>query len=215
MITGLLILVGSLLFIRQFAVPEPFDTLINLFIGFVSILMVLGILMVIRQWHWASGFFEYVRYFGIFPEKLKKPISLIREFEDRIYKFYRVYPKRFIPLCLLQILFHSLGVFEVWFVVSKISGAIPSLAVPFFLETMSRLVTVVFKLVPFLIGVDEASAEFVASSLGVAVGLGVAVAIVRKGRTIIWSSVGFILILRRGLSFSEVQAAREALTRNG
>jgi hypothetical protein len=106
-------------------------------------------------------------------------------------------------------LFHSLGIFEVWFIISRISEAIPAFSTAFFLESMSRLVTIVFKLIPFLVGVDEAGAEFIVETLAVGTGIGVTMAIVRKGRTIFYAGIGLILIIQRGLSFKEIRQIGE------
>ena len=58
---------------------------------------------------------------------------------------------------------------------------------------------------PFLIGVDEAGAQFVAETLGLAVGIGVTLAIIRKGRILFWTATGMILIVKRGLSLREIK----------
>jgi hypothetical protein len=102
------------------------------------------------------------------------------------------------------------GLLEVWFILTKISVSWPSFSSAFFLESMSRLVTIIFKLVPLMIGVDEASAEFVVETLGIAAGVGVTLAILRKGRTLFWAFIGFALIAKHGFSMSEVREIREA-----
>ncbi len=210
LITGLFICLGAVTFIGRYPLPTPFDLMIDAVVVLIVVALLIGTIMVIRQWHWASGICNRLYSYGFFPRTLKNGRLHVRMFENLIYGFYRAHPKRFFPLCGFQILFHSLGIFEVWFIVTRISGAFSGLATPFFLESMSRLVTVVFKLVPFLIGVDEASAEFVVETLGVAAGIGVTLAIVRKGRVIFWAIIGFILIAKRGLTLTEVKAIHQA-----
>jgi hypothetical protein len=80
-----------------------------------------------------------------------------------------------------------------------------SLLTAFLLESVSRLLTIVFKLVPFLIGIDEAGAQFVAKTVAMGATVGVTLAIIRKGRILFWTAVGIILIAKRGLSFSEMR----------
>jgi hypothetical protein len=63
---------------------------------------------------------------------------------------------------------------------------------------------VVFKLVPFLIGVDEAGAQFVGETLALGAGIGVTLAIIRKGRILFWTAMGMILILKREISLLEI-----------
>jgi hypothetical protein len=77
----------------------------------------------------------------------------------------------------------------------------------FLLESVSRLVTIIFKLVPFVLGVDEAGAQFVGETVSLAAGVAVTIAIIRKGRILFWTAVGATLIAKRGLSVRDISAA--------
>ena len=44
--------------------------------------------------------------------------------------------------------------------------------------------------------------------LGLTTAIGVTLAIVRKGRDLVWSAIGVVLILKRGFSLSAVQEAK-------
>ena len=114
----------------------------------------------------------------------------MRLFENLIYGFYRKYPQRFLPICGLETVYHLLGVAEVWFILSRLSDAYPSVLNSFLLESVSRLITIIFKLIPFVIGVDEAGAQFVGSTVALAAGMGVTLAIIRKGRIVFWTLIG-------------------------
>ncbi|MGI8669870.1 MAG: lysylphosphatidylglycerol synthase transmembrane domain-containing protein [Aridibacter sp.] len=205
LVTGLFICFGAFAFLRQFPLEPTFIYLIDLVIGSIIISIIVGTLMVVRQWHWASDLCNWFYDRGILRSILEKGRGQIRQFEDLIYGFYHKYPKRFFPIFLLQILFHSLGIFEVWFILTRISDLFPQFSTAFFLESMSRLITIVFKLIPFLVGVDEAGAEFIVETLAVGTGIGVTLAIIRKGRTIFWAAIGLLLIIKRGFSFKEIQ----------
>jgi hypothetical protein len=65
----------------------------------------------------------------------------------------------------------------------------------------------VFKLVPFLIGVDEAGAQFVGETVALGAGIGVTLAIIRKGRILFWTAIGLLLIVKRGLTLRQIQEA--------
>jgi hypothetical protein len=160
--------------------------------------------MVVRQWHFLSSFCEWLYNRHVGRGILENGRRQARLFEDLIYGFYRSNPRRFLPIFLIQIVFHTLGVLEVWFILSRLSDALPSLYGAYLLESVSRVISIVFKLVPFLIGVDEAGAQFVAETLGLAVGIGVTLAIIRKGRILFWTAIGMILILRREISLIEM-----------
>lgn len=104
----------------------------------------------------------------------------------------------------MECCFHLLGVTEVFFVLSRIAENPPTIYLAFLLESVSRVITVVFKLVPFVIGVDEAGAQFITETLALGAGLGVTLAIIRKGRMLFWVSIGVLITLKRGLSISEI-----------
>jgi hypothetical protein len=91
---------------------------------------------------------------------------------------------------------------------SRISAVTASVYTSFLLESISRVVTIVFKLIPFLVGVDEAGAQFVSETMALGVGVGVTLAIIRKGRILFWTAVGLVLILKRELSLSEITKIR-------
>ena len=136
-------------------------------------------------------------------QRVVDPAAEVRLFENMIYGFYRRHPKRFIPICLLEATFHVLGVIEVLFILSRISDTV-LLMNAFLLESVSRLITIVFKLIPFLVGVDEAGAQVVAETIGATAGIGITLAIIRKGRILFWTAVGLILIVKRGLSLQDI-----------
>lgn len=204
LVTGLFIAFGAAVFLYRFDLSESWVWTLGVLVAAIFALIVLGFLMVIRQWNWASGICDKLYDAGIARNFMGKWRMHVRLFENLIYGFYRQHPKRFLPIFLFQVLFHALGVAEVWFILNRLSGNQPEIGAAFLLESVSRLITVVFKLVPFLIGVDEAGAQFVTETLGLGVGLGVMLAIVRKGRILFWAVVGILTILLRGLSIREI-----------
>ena len=96
--------------------------------------------------------------------------------------------------------YHLLGIFEVWYILSRLSNGLPSVLTSFLLESVSRMITILFKVIPFVIGVDEAGAQFVGTAVGLAAGVGITMAIIRKGRIIFWTLIGLLIIAKRGLS---------------
>jgi len=49
---------------------------------------------------------------------------------------------------------------------------------------------IVFKMIPFRLGVDQVGSEMVAIAIGLPPGIGLQVSLVRTGRVIIWAIVG-------------------------
>jgi len=201
-ITSLFLILGSLTLVRSFELEEGWAFTIDLLIGALVAVIIFLILLVVRQWHLASELCEKLYQRGIAPSITGTWRMHIRLFENFIFSFYRQYPKRFLPICFFEIAYHSLGITEVWYILSQIGDRMPHLTQAFLLESTSRLITIVFKLVPFVIGVDEAGAQFVARTLGMAAGIGVTIALLRKGRMLFWTLMGITLIVRRGLKLS-------------
>ncbi|MCY7377212.1 MAG: flippase-like domain-containing protein [Pyrinomonadaceae bacterium] len=204
LVTGLFIVFGAFAFLRSFELETTWILTIDVLIGVIFALITFAVLMVVRQWHLISLLCEWLYNRNIGKSVLENGRLHARLFENLIYDFYRQYPRRFLPICFFQVVFHVLGILEVWFVLSRISAVAPDFFCSFLLESMSRVITIVFKLVPFLIGVDEAGAQFVAQTLALGAGVGVTLAIVRKGRILFWTAIGLLLIAKRGLSLKEI-----------
>ncbi len=204
LVTGLFIIFGAFAFLRSFELEEGWIITIDVLIGVIFALIIFAFLAVVRQWHLLSSLSEwlYNRHFG--RRFLENGRSHVRLFENLIFGFYRQYPRRFLPIFSFQVLFHTLGILEVLFILSRISGVIPSFFSAFLLESMSRVITIVFKLIPFLVGIDEAGAQFITETLALGAGVGVTLAIIRKGRILFWTAIGMILIVKRELSFREI-----------
>jgi len=207
--TCLLIILGGIAFLFSFQLPEVWVWTLYIFIAIVVLILLLGITMVVRQWHWASGILNALFVRGFAQDSLRTFRVRVREFEDLIYGFYRRHPEKFLPIFSLEVIFHLLGVLEAWYVLHKLSSVAPDFYTSFLLETVNRTITVMFKLVPFVIGVDEAGAHFVTETLGLGIGLGFTLAIIRKGRLLFWSAVGMLFLLQRGLSLSDIIKGQE------
>ncbi len=204
LITGIHLILGAFVMLRVSAVDEGVVWTLNAMIVTLLILIFLGILMVIRQWHMASELCEIVYRRGYLKKILENGRLHVRLFENLIYGFYRQHPGRFIPICLLEGVYHALGVTEVFYILSRLNNDNASLLTAFLLESVSRLVTIVFKAIPFNIGVDEAGAQYVGNAVALAAGVGVTLAIIRKGRILFWTAAGWALIAKRGLSFKDL-----------
>jgi hypothetical protein len=86
----------------------------------------------------------------------------------------------------------------------------PTLAQAIAFEALNRVVIVVFKFVPFRIGVDEALSAAVAPVLAVNPAAGVALAVVRKVRNLFWTGVGLAIISTHPLRGVPAPADRNA-----
>ena len=147
--------------------------------------------------------------------RLQSRLERVRALEREVYTFAGRRQGAMFPLIGAELMFHALGVAEVHVTLWFLNGTPPPLLTSFILETVNRLITVVFKFVPMQVGVSEAGTALVTQVLGLGASTGVTLGIVRKVRMLCWSSLGIVLLVRRGLTTrrilddSELRAARE------
>jgi hypothetical protein len=131
--------------------------------------------------------------------RLRRLVDQVREFEVQTYGSTGGGGGRLAALVGCEVTFHALSFLEVWYTLWLLTGQSQPLEA-FVLDTFNRVVNVVFKVVPLRIGVDEYTSETVAAAIGFSPATGVTLALVRKGRMLVWSVVGLVLFVRRGLT---------------
>jgi hypothetical protein len=124
-------------------------------------------------------------------------VERLREIEIHFYALLMWPITRIARVFCWEALFHVGAVTEVFLVLQIVSGG-TTLLEAFILETAGRLIVVVFKFVPYRLGVDEAGTALVASALALDPAVGVTLALVRRMRILFWNGVGLgVLTLRR------------------
>ncbi len=177
----------------------------------VTILIVpLGYLVIRKQWKVLSGAMSILWRRNIGRSWMEKAIPRARALEDRIYGFYKRNSSRLLGILALEMCFPLAGVLEIYTTLWFISDIVaPTLLTAFILESVNRVINIVFKFIPFRLGVDEAGTGMLAKALGFTTAIGAALAIVRKARDVFWTSIGVALIVRRGLSLKNLQPVGE------
>jgi hypothetical protein len=135
----------------------------------------------------------------------RRRLDRIRDLERELYSFAARRRAALPLLALTELSFHALGVLEVHVALWLMNGAAPPLMTSFILETTNRLITVVFRFVPFRVGVDEAATAFFANVLGLGATQGATLAIIRKVRMLFWAGAGALLLIRRGLTLPNAE----------
>ncbi len=116
---------------------------------------------------------------------------------ESIIAFAVRHPYRAWSIVALEAIYHSLAVAEVYVTVFLISPADAGWVSAIVLETVNRAVTIVFKMLPLRIGIDEAAAALVGRRFELGTTTGLLLALVRKMRLLVWSAIGLGLMLRR------------------
>lgn len=129
--------------------------------------------------------------------RLHSGIGRVRALEEEIYSFTGRRRSAVLPVVLLEVSFHALGVLETHLAMWMILPHPPLVIESFILETANRLIGVAFKFIPFQLGVGEVGSAAVTNILGLGTTPGAVLSIVRKARMGVWALVGGGLFLRR------------------
>lgn len=197
----LFIFSGMVALLLSFPLPKPLRYAAIGSLVIILIIAPLGYLVIRRQWKFLSGAFTWLGNRTGGRGWIEVANARAQTLEERIYGFYERNSTRFLPILGLEVCFHLAGVAEIYTTLSFISETLaPTLLTAFILESVNRVINVAFKFVPFRTGVDEYGSGALAKVLGFTRATGVTLAIVRKARDIFWTTIGVLLIVRRGLS---------------
>ena len=212
----LLIFSGTAALLLSFSLPRPLRYASLGALAVTLVIAPLGYFVIRRQWKFLSGPMSFLSRRGIARAwMIETGIPRGRTLEDRIYGFYSRNSNRLISIFLLEVCFHLAGVAEIFVTLYFISSVPPTLLTAFILESVNRVINVVFKVVPLRTGIDEAGTGMLSKVLGFTTAIGVTLAIVRKGRDIFWTAIGVALIVRRGLSLKNLNTVSETTSEPG
>lgn len=137
-------------------------------------------------------------------------IEKVRRLEQEIYTFASRRRGTAGAIVAAELIFHALGVLEVYVSLWLLLGEAPSLVTSFILETANRLIIVLFKFIPMQQPVvGGAATVLVARALGLGQDTSLALAIVRGGRMLFWQLGGTVLLVRHGISTRRILQDRE------
>lgn len=201
----LLIFSGTAALLVSFSLPKPLRIASFVALGVTFAIAPLGYFVLRRQWKFLSTPMAFLAGRGIAQSWLtNKGVPRARTLEEKIYGFYERNSGKLISIFLLEVCFHLAGVLEIYVTLYFISIVPPTLLTAFILESVNRVINVVFKFVPLRTGIDEAGTGMLSKVLGFTTAIGVTLAIVRKARDIFWTAIGVALMVRRGLSLKNL-----------
>ena len=148
----------------------------------------------------ASRVLDWLRRRGVRPAFTARAAARAHSVEDDLFAAYPRQWSRLLPVAALELAFHILAIAEIFLVLALISGRPPTLLEAFLFESTNRIIGVAFKFVPLRIGVDEAGTGLLAGLLAFGTATGVTLALVRKGRMLVWTTLGIAALAGRGLT---------------
>jgi hypothetical protein len=205
---ALFIFAGMTALLLRFPLPPRLRAASYATLGGILVVILFACVVVRRRWKFLSRTVEFFAARGVGRRLAERSGARLGALEDRVYGFYERHGARFPSIMLCEACFHLAGVVEVFATLYFISDTRPTWLAAFILESVNRVITVVFKFVPMRVGVDEAGTSAFTKALGLGTTAGVTLAIVRKARVVVWTAVGVVLLVRRGLTVKG--AAREA-----
>ena len=160
-------------------------------------------LVIWNRWSAGSRTIDWLRDRGWIPHLLERASARVASIEGHVHAHYPRDRTRLVPLALLHLTFHVVGILEVFIVLSVLVDQ-PTILHAFVFEATNRFISFAFRFVPLRIGVDEAGSGIFADLLAFGTAIGVTLAIVRKGRMLVWMAIGIGFLVRRGLSVKQV-----------
>jgi hypothetical protein len=198
---ALFILSGIVVLLLSFPLTHGLRLMGLISLGVVSVILLTGFIIFKLRWKFLSAGFERLRRHRLgqkfLKEKQRESTSAV---EDTVYNFYSRHRLRCGLIMLLEASFHLAGVLEVYTTLYFISDVPPTFLAAYVLESVNRIINVVFKFVPLRAGVDEAGSSWVTKVLKFGVTTGTTLAIIRKARVICWTALGVAFLVGRGLS---------------
>jgi hypothetical protein len=130
------------------------------------------------------------------PERGRRPEwrARLAGFRDSVLAFSAGHPARLWRAFALDLLFQAVAVVEVFVTLRWLLPQPPTPAEAIMFSALDRAIIIAFKFVPLRLGIDEYLSGGMAGVLGWPMASGVALALIKKVRSIVWVGVGLVLI---------------------
>jgi len=132
--------------------------------------------------------------------RITHALDRLQGLESQTYSALSASASRLSMVLACEVAFHLASVAEAWLTLTFLAPAgSATLLNAFLLDTVNRLINVVFRAVPMRVGVDEFTTSSFSDMLGLGSPAGVTLALVRKARMLVWAVVGLALLSRRAI----------------
>lgn len=195
----IVILAGIAALLISFGSSSPVMTNVLLLIVIISVVSfaALGLAIIYRVTPVAHAI-DFLARRHLAPGFLLKKRQDILNVENNVFQFYHNRRRDFFTLFSISMFVHAISVTEVYFAL-KFLGFEPLVLNAFIIESLTKVVNVVFGFVPGTIGVYEGGNGVILLTLGQATAVGVALGLVRHGAIFISTFIGVLILLWRTL----------------
>ena len=187
-----IIILGVAAMLGAFTLPDEVRWL-----GWISLGLMAAVLLVVLVVIWrrpAIASTILARTPGLGAARVDALVARVRDFETSTYDFVAGHPRRLAVVVACEFAFHALSFAETYLTLWLLTGGQASPLAAFVLDTVNRIINVVFIMVPLKVGVAETGAGMVAEAIGVGQPIGVTIGLVGKARVLSWALVGLGLL---------------------
>ncbi|HSE96690.1 MAG TPA: lysylphosphatidylglycerol synthase transmembrane domain-containing protein [Blastocatellia bacterium] len=177
------------------AVPRSLRLAGYIVAGVVIASILITALSVRRRWYVLAKMLEAVarRTSSGKGDRLDGLASRTRMLEENVYSFYENRGGAFYSILALNMSAHLINVVEVY-VILALMELPASLFAGYVIEAVTKVINIAFFFVPTRAGVYESGNAIVLDALGMTAAAGVALAIIRKLRALVWAGYGIAAI---------------------
>jgi hypothetical protein len=143
--------------------------------------------------------------------RLRALVERVRVFEQRMYDAAGHRGSRLAVVAACELAFHVLSLLECWmtfWLLTGVTALLPALV----LDAFGRVVNIVFKSLPFRVGVEESGTAVLAQAIGYARDGGFLLGLIRKARVIAWAAVGLVLWARNAGAATDARSSARSST---
>lgn len=192
---ALAVLAGVAVLFLKFTFPDWLRTASLILVPAMAAVVIGGLWLIWKEPALVSSTLaRFTRLAGTKAPAYEKFVEKIRTLETSSYGFVRAQPGRLVGVVLCESAFHVISVAETWVTLAFLGYR--SIALAIVLDTVQRMINVIFRVVPLKIGVDETLSGLMTNALGFGSALGVTMGVIRKIRVLFWSMVGLVLLRR-------------------
>ena len=160
-------------------------------IGLTALIIGIGGFFLVQRYKITSTSANWISK-TTFGKKFQHALEMIHELEDKLVHFYTEHRSRFLATLGLALLNWSLGTIEVYLVMQFLNHPI-TLADALIIESFAQLVRAGTFFIPASIGAQEGAFFLICNAITGVPALGVAIAMIRRFREIVWIALGLFV----------------------
>ena len=171
-------------------------------IGFILFTALISLFFIVQRYKLTS------KIHNIFKNKLSKKFNAffknLQEMEHKIAEFYKKTKKDFFKILFLNLcnwFFGALELYAIFFLLNQKITFLEAIAI----ETLVQLVRAMLFFIPSNLGTQEGVFVLAVNALKDSTPLGLAVAIIRRLREVIWISIGLTLGYNQKIDFKKIK----------